>query len=201
LDLELPWITIIAKNYIDKFLKNKSKTEVKIFEFGSGGSSLFFLKYSSQVVSIEHDKNWFELVSKTVKQKNIKGWNGNLIDPEPIKNYADIKLDASDPLHYYSTDENFLNCIFKNYASYIDNFPDNYFDLVLVDGRSRPSCLYHSLNKVKPGGLLVLDNAEREYYLSKNMIDTNEYSLIISTNSALNYSNQFTQTNIYVKEV
>ena len=199
LDLELPWFTIIAKNYIDNFLKNKSKSEVSVFEFGSGGSSLFFLKYANQVVSVEHDKEWFDLVSKTVELNKIKGWDGHLIEPESKNNSSQIKIDASDPLHYYTTDENFLNCTFKNYASYIDNYPDNYFDIILVDGRSRPSCLYHSIHKVKRGGLLVLDNAEREYYLSKEIIDNNKYSLIISANSAVICSNQFTQTNIYIK--
>lgn len=197
MDLELPWITIIAKNYIVDFLKNKSKSDVNVFEFGSGGSSLFFSKYSNQVVSIEHDKTWFELVSKTVKQKNIKGWDGHLIEPEPININLDIKLDESDPLHYYTTDENFLNCTFKNYASYIDKFPDNYFDVVLVDGRSRPSCLYHSLSKVKQGGMLVLDNAERNYYLSKEIIDNKRYKLILSSNSVIICSNSLSQTNIY----
>lgn len=197
LDLGLPWITIIAKNYIETFLKTKQKSDINIFEFGSGGSSLFFLKYSSQVISIEHDKKWFELVNKMVMQKITNGWDVQLIEPEPINNYSIDKLDASDPNHYYTTDENYLNCTFKNYASSIDKFPDNYFDLVLVDGRSRPACLYHSLHKVKLGGLLVLDNAEREYYLSKDIIDNNEYCLTISSNSALICNDQFTQTNIY----
>ena len=31
MDLELPWITIIAKNYIVDFLKNKSKSDVNVF--------------------------------------------------------------------------------------------------------------------------------------------------------------------------
>lgn len=197
LDLELPWITIIAKNFIEDFLKNKSNPEINVFEYGSGGSSLFFLKYSNQVVSVEHDKKWFELVSNAVKQKNVAGWDGHLIEPEPINSTYHLKLDASDPHHYYTTDENFLNCTFKNYASYIDNFPDNYFDIVLVDGRSRPSCIFHSLIKVKEGGLLVLDNAERDYYLSKGIIGNNKYRLILSLNSALIGSSAFTQTNIY----
>lgn len=200
LDLELPWITIIARNYIENYFKNKSKAESKIFEFGSGGSSLFFLKFANQVVSIEHDKEWFELVKRTVNGKNIKGWNGQLIAPAPINNKSQIILDASEPLHYYTTDETFLNCSFKNYASYIDNFPDNYFDIVLVDGRSRPSCLYHSLDKVKERGLLVLDNAEREYYLSKNIIDETKFSLVINSFSSVICQTSFSQTNIYIKK-
>lgn len=104
----------------------------------------------------------------------------------------------------------YLNCLNWEYQkriilpllpqAYIKKFPDNYFDIVLVDGRSRPSCLFHSLNKVKKGGLLVLDNAEREYYLCKGIIDKNKYKLILSLNSALISNSVFTQTNIYSKE-
>jgi hypothetical protein len=39
--------------------------------------------------------------------------------------------------------------------------------MVVVDGRARPSCIFHSLKKVKPDGYLVIDNSEREYYLTK----------------------------------
>jgi len=197
LELELPWITIFAKNCIENFLREKLKSDVNVFEFGSGGSSLFFLKYSNKVVSVEHDKKWFDLVMNTINQKNLSGWEGHFIEPEQLKNISHVRLDASDPDHFYTTDKDFLNFTFKNYASYIDNFPDNYFDIILIDGRSRPSCIFHSINKIKKGGLLILDNAEREYYLSSKIMDKNKFNLIVSANSALICSSLFTQTNIY----
>lgn len=40
------------------------------------------------------------------------------------------------------------------------------FDLVLVDGRDRVGCAKYSLPLLKPGGLFVLDNAERRHYRS-----------------------------------
>lgn len=40
----------------------------------------------------------------------------------------------------------------------------NTFDLVLVDGRDRVECCRASIPLIKPGGILMLDNAEREYY-------------------------------------
>jgi predicted O-methyltransferase YrrM len=56
---------------------------------------------------------------------------------------------------------------FALYVKQIDEFPDEYFDIILIDGRARPSCIKRSVSKVKPGGLLILDNSEREYYLAK----------------------------------
>lgn len=39
-----------------------------------------------------------------------------------------------------------------------------FFDLILVDGRERVHCIQSSIPKLKPGGWLVLDNSERDYY-------------------------------------
>lgn len=50
------------------------------------------------------------------------------------------------------------------YYNVCDQFPDNFFDLVIVDGRNRKGCIAHSIPKLKPGGILMLDNAERRYY-------------------------------------
>ena len=47
----------------------------------------------------------------------------------------------------------------------IDQYPDEYFHIVVVDGRARPSCISHALKKVKKGGYLIVDNSERDYYL------------------------------------
>jgi predicted O-methyltransferase YrrM len=49
----------------------------------------------------------------------------------------------------------------------IDAFPDGAFDVVLVDGQARPSCLKHAYTKVKPGGMLILDNADVPEYLAQ----------------------------------
>lgn len=199
IELELPWITVIAKNYIQNYLQEKKKSEVKVFEFGSGGSSLFFLKYANEVISAEHDPKWYELVMNTIEAKSIGGWTGFLHEPEKREGEVGYIAEAGNPLHYYTNSETYKDCVFRNYATSIDQYPDHYFDVVLVDGRSRPSCLHHSKNKVKKGGLLILDNAERTYYLSHNIIDSPDFQLKLSTNGALIGYDQFTQTNIYQK--
>ena len=67
----------------------------------------------------------------------------------------------------YATQANeYLRCTFRNYVWQIDPFPDNYFDVVLIDGRARSSCIAHSSRKVKTNGILILDDAERRWYLS-----------------------------------
>lgn len=52
----------------------------------------------------------------------------------------------------------------RPYDDVCENFDDNYFDLVLIDGRDRVKCAMSAMSKVKVGGVLMLDNAERERY-------------------------------------
>src|SRR3990167_4328675 len=52
----------------------------------------------------------------------------------------------------------------KPYYSIANLFPDEYFDLILVDGRNRKGCILHAIRTLKRGGVLMLDNAERPYY-------------------------------------
>ena len=54
---------------------------------------------------------------------------------------------------------------FKRYATLIDRLNNNKFDLILIDGMARASCLYHAASHVAEGGCIVLDNAERDYYM------------------------------------
>lgn len=52
----------------------------------------------------------------------------------------------------------------RPYFTICDTFFDNHFDLILVDGRNRSGCMRDSMRILKPGGVLMLDNAERPYY-------------------------------------
>ena len=47
-----------------------------------------------------------------------------------------------------------------------DTFPDESFDLVLIDARDRVKCFNKSVRLIKPGGVLMLDNSERKRYWS-----------------------------------
>ncbi|BFM39484.1 hypothetical protein [Synechocystis sp. LKSZ1] len=156
---EQPWITFLAIDFLEKNL-NK---DMRVYEYGMGGSTLFFAKRVKEIISVEHDKKWFNLVEENIKKKGYSNWKGYLIEAETsVKN---VDINASDPDSYTSEDENFKERTFKNYAMSIDNYPDQYFDLVLIDGRARPSCFKHAYKKVKSGGIIMLDNSDRDYYL------------------------------------
>lgn len=50
------------------------------------------------------------------------------------------------------------------YASAADDLPDGSLDLVLVDGKDRPACIRAAARKVRPGGLLLVDDVDRQEY-------------------------------------
>ena len=197
-DLEMPWITLLARDYIKDYLGKLPRAETRVFEYGTGGSGLFFLQFASTVVSVEHDAQWYSKVSERANQLNQDDWQVILAEPEPLGNHAG-RHDPSDPDGYRSADPSFLNKNFRNYVTKIDSFPDSSFDVVLVDGRSRPSCLRHGAPKVKRNGLLVLDNAERSYYLERKPLPDGQFTLVHSSMGALVGSPQLTRTNIYIR--
>ncbi len=155
-----PWLTFDA---ID-FLAGRVGDGARVFEYGSGGSTLFWVSLGATCVSIEHDPEWFDLIRERLGGTGLVDYR--LIQPEPVMETGAVG-DPSDPRGYASDDPRYRGYSFRKYASRIDEFPDGYFDLVLIDGRARPSCILHAAPKVKVGGMLVLDNAERAYYTEK----------------------------------
>lgn len=192
LDAKQPWITFRAIDFIEQHLS----AGAKVFEFGGGGSTLFFLGKASEIVTVEHDEAWFKLLRDKISGADAARWKGQFI---PAEKTGDTKgLDKANPADYYSEDVNFAGSIFKSYSSFIDRFEDGYFDLVLIDGRSRTSCLYHSIPKVKIGGYLVLDNSERSYYLTQNAKHLEgRYKLLVNQEGPVPYTPFFSKTAIW----
>lgn len=189
---EQPWITFDAIQHLEE----KVEPIHKVFEFGSGGSTLFFLKRCQVVVTVEHDAEWFILLKKLIEDKQITNWVGYLVEPER----GDLVESpcVSNPDHYSSGGVGDFN--FRKYVSSIDSYPDEYFDIILVDGRSRPACIKHAVPKLKKGGLIILDNADRSYYNGPEIKKIlNEYALVLSEKGASPYVQFFTQTNIWKK--
>jgi predicted O-methyltransferase YrrM len=52
----------------------------------------------------------------------------------------------------------------RPYSQIIEQYDNEYFDSVIVDGRDRVKCIESSASKVKKGGILILDNSERLEY-------------------------------------
>jgi hypothetical protein len=62
----LPWITY---PFI-KFLEGRLNKTMRVFEYGSGNSTLFYAKSVAQVISVEGDAKWYNYVSSRIP-KNV----------------------------------------------------------------------------------------------------------------------------------
>lgn len=105
-------------------------------EFGSGSSTFWLSKRCKHLTSIEHDYNWYsKVLSWTEKQNNIK-----LL----YRGVTNGKEEHSSP-----------------YIEALNELEPSSLDFLLIDGKNRDLISLNSISKIKDGGLIVLDNAER----------------------------------------
>lgn len=190
---EQPWLSYAAIDHLNRFVRS----DMKVFEYGGGGSTLYFTNRTASVVTVEHNPEWFVLLGKEMKSRGKNNWQGHLIPGEPGRPKGAA---ISDPNAYVSDDADNADKNFRAYASSIDQFADEYFDIVLVDGRSRPSCTKHGIPKLKKGGWLIIDNSDRDYYLEafrKKLAA--DFETVLHCKGPTPYCTWFTQTSIWKK--
>ena len=155
---QTPWMPYRAI----AFLMRTARRDSRVFEWGVGGSTLFFSDRVEQLVSVEHDADWSQTTRDAMKRRPSFKWE-LLVVPPRLRAGVESS-DPSDPSAYASALEPYRELSFDAYAGAIDRFDDRFFDIVLVDGRCRTSCAMHGMPKVKPGGYLLLDDSTRERY-------------------------------------
>ena len=192
---ELPWINFAALDY----LKQQLRPDFKVFEFGGGGSTLFFCKNVAEVATVEDHAEWFKTLTETVQSKGYQNWQGFFVSPEPVSGSAPRA--HTNPADFKSSIQSLENMSFEKYARSIDQYPEAYFDLILVDGRARPSCIQQAIPRLKKGGLLVVDNTERPYYLAPfKAIFEAQFTLEVHQYFPVAYTPDFTITTILRKK-
>ena len=188
---EQPWMTFAAVN----FLRGWLRPHMSVFEWGSGGSTIFFARHAAHVLAVEHEMEWAERVRAACAAKGCANAGVEHLAPEPEEGAA--QWDSSDPSAFASGGEQFCGLSFRRYVTAIDQFPDADFDLVVVDGRARPACLRRALAKVKPDGFVLLDNAERKHYApTKALLDPARWEFHDFTGPGP-YCRQFWQTHAW----
>jgi|ERR1700693_2401117 len=148
-----PWIPFEAANWLQRYLIRS----MKVFEWGSGGSTIFLSERAGEVFSIEHDRKWHGLVSRALAQRGIANCSYRLHEPKPIVGTF-CALDDSRPSRFIY-DDYYPGTTLDEYVRAIEVHADHTFDLILVDGRVRTECIQLAIPKIKPGGYLMLDNS------------------------------------------
>ena len=151
------WVVFKANSFIG----GRLKPGMKVFEYGTGGSTLYFLQKRCTVCSVEHHPQWFQTVAAEIARRAYPGWQGFLREPD-----KEVWRSAAPGAQctYRSAFGEYQGRLFSEYVKVIDQFVENSFDVVFIDGRARDSCFVHAYKKVKPGGILILDNSERRRY-------------------------------------
>jgi hypothetical protein len=166
-----PWLAYSVIQWLENYLH----PDMKVFEYGTGASSLFFAPRVTTLISVDHDADWFFTLQSLIRarQSNPSGFANEsalpwtyalpsgqhhlyLIPPEQGHHH--------NPSYFSIQKPAYAGFHFEKYARSIDQFPDNYFDLILLDGRARNACFRHAWPKLKVGAYLLFDDAQREHY-------------------------------------
>ncbi len=139
----LPWLTQEANSILATFLL---PTDVGI-EFGSGRSTLWFASQVAHLTSVEHNPEWYVRVSEWLKESH--------------KDNVDYVLHEKEGEEIDETN-------LPAYVRSADSLRDESLDFALVDGIYRDACVLAVLAKIKPGGVLVIDNANLYLPCSSN---------------------------------
>jgi hypothetical protein len=100
----------------------------------SAHSTVYFAQAGAEVFSVEDDRHWYAVLERKVREERL------------------------DRVHLYYTDNE------ADYVSAIERSGERAFDLLFLDGSYRLQCLYKALPLLKPGGMLVFDDADFNWF-------------------------------------
>ncbi len=147
-DLDVPWWSYDAIDKVDAFLAQRDYP--RVFEYGSGASTIWAARRAHHVTSVEHDVDWHPVISNRLSAfSNVEL---RLIGP-----------DANYNPEYGSKKPGNTSRSFENYVTAIEG-AEGPFDVIIIDGRARVACLRHAIAHVAPGGMIVFDNSGRREY-------------------------------------
>lgn len=151
-ELDVPWWTYRAIDVVEAYLSGLTARgqRTRVFEYGSGASTLWLAKRADEVHSVEHHAGFGEHLSTTLSvYPNI---DFRIVPPVPS---------ASPSIG--SQKEGNAGLDFSDYVGAIDEL-DGEFSLIVIDGRAREACLERAAKRLEPGGIIVFDNSRRRRY-------------------------------------
>ncbi len=154
-----PWYMPKAHRFLEKKIANLNR----VFEYGSGDSSVWFAERVGEYIAVEHDQSWYTRITTILKEKNLTNSKIHFVPPDENNS----EFDWEKEWQYFNILQHPLTQPeFRQYMSTIDQYPDNHFDCIIIDGRERIGCLLHSLSKLSENGLIIFDDSSR-YYLQE----------------------------------
>jgi len=132
IDLGLPWFSYSAIDFLNDYLK----PFMSVFEWGSGGSSIYFANRCKSVYSIENNKQWYVSLQVKISKLFLSNLKLGLVE---------VGLTA-------------------NEDDYIQSIGSVKYDVISVDGyefspESRKLCFYKAESNINPGGIIIIDDS------------------------------------------
>jgi predicted O-methyltransferase YrrM len=141
IDVGLPWISFGALDFLNAFLRPQQE----VFEYGGGGSTVYFANRTQRVLTMENHPDWHRTLTAALAHKQL---NNAKCEFQPI---------SSDEL------AQFQNNLFFH------RIREQLWDVVLIDcycgysktryGLTRPYAFELAANQIKPGGIIILDDS------------------------------------------
>lgn len=151
-----PWLAQGAILFLDQYLTK----EMRVLEYGSGYSTIYFASRVAFVVSFEHYKEWYDRISMEFEALRLTNVDYHFLPPNDPTDFSEEHFRTVHP----ELKDFQLSRRFANYFEEVNSYPDESFDVILIDGRARVESFFNSFPKLKKGGLAILDNSERERY-------------------------------------
>lgn len=129
----VPWYTYPSLMWLDEVVQGNER----VFEYGSGNSTIWWASRVAAVTAAEHDEEWGQRVSDGMPA------NVTLC----VASCSGSSVEAVDG-------DGYVNAIEGR----------GIFDVVIVDGVARVSCIRKAVEHLADGGLIVLDNSDRPQY-------------------------------------
>ena len=124
--LDVPWWTYRAIDVVEAYLSGLTARgqRTRVFEYGSGASTLWLAERADEVHSVEHHAEFGDF---------------RIVPPVPS---------ASPSIG--SQKEGNAGLDFSDYVGAIDELPGD-FSLIVIDGRAREACLERAAKRLEPG--------------------------------------------------
>lgn len=150
-NLGVPDMPTTVVDYLDSLINENWV----LYEWGSGASTFWFAERCSKIISVEYLKVFYEYLLKVQQERMI---------PNTKMQFCYVPPDSSKNPNYIASHSSAKGLSFRVFAHHIDQYPDDTFDMIVIDGRVRNRCLQLAVPKVKSGGYIVYDDTEREAY-------------------------------------
>lgn len=146
-DLGVPWWSFLAIRRADELFGGR-----KIFEYGTGGSTLRYAKIATSIHCVEDDNRWATLVRERLSTDGISNCTIQVVE-----------FDFDNPVNFEASE--YLHALHEK---------DRY-DVIIIDGqdktfRERIACFRHAEPLIGKGGLIVVD----DWWRYTELLDNNK---------------------------